>query len=75
MATSAAVDHDIGLLTQYIMRLGTMNADGSYSTTFKVLFDDDTVQQTLESLAGTLKAAKRKKIIQVTEEQTHNALD
>ena len=31
--------------------------------TFKQLFDDDAVANSLESLAGTLKAAKKKKLI------------
>lgn len=65
MATSAAVDHDIGLLVEHIRRIGKAEADGSYTTTFGALFADDSVQNSLESLAGTLKAAKRKKIVQV----------
>jgi len=31
--------------------------------TFKVLFDDGDVANTLESLAGTLKAAKKKGVV------------
>ena len=31
--------------------------------TFKQLFDDDAVANSLESLAGTLKAAKKKKLV------------
>ena len=65
MATSAAVDHDIGLLVEHIKRVGKQEADGSYTTTFGTLFADDSIQNSLESLAGTLKAAKRKKILQV----------
>ena len=65
MATTAAVDHDISLLVGEIRRLGVEQADGSCTTTFGTLFADDKVQNTLESLAGTLKAAKRKKIIKV----------
>ena len=71
MATSAAVDHDIGLLVGHIQRLGAQQADGSYTTTFGALFADDAVQNSLESLAGTLKAAKRKKIVQVGGHWTH----
>ena len=69
MATTAAVDHDIGLLVGEIRRLGEAQADGSVTTTFGALFADDKVQNTLESLAGTLKAAKRKKIIKVSTPQ------
>jgi len=64
MATSAAVEHDVSLLVGHIKRLGVVQSDGSTTTTFKTLFDDDQLQNSLESLAGTLKAAKRKKIIQ-----------
>eukprot|EP00817_Percolomonadidae_sp_ATCC50343_P004948 CAMPEP_0117430050 /NCGR_PEP_ID=MMETSP0758-20121206/9573_1 /TAXON_ID=63605 /ORGANISM="Percolomonas cosmopolitus, Strain AE-1 (ATCC 50343)" /LENGTH=195 /DNA_ID=CAMNT_0005217649 /DNA_START=15 /DNA_END=599 /DNA_ORIENTATION=- len=31
--------------------------------TYKVIFDDDDVQNSIESISGTLKAAKRKKIV------------
>ena len=65
MATTAAVDHDVGILVGEIRRLGETQADGSVTVTFRQLFDDDKVQNSLESLAGTLKAAKRKKIIKV----------
>lgn len=66
MATSAHVDADIATLVTHIQRLGTADADGIVSTTFGDLFRDDTVQNTLESLAGTLKAAKRKKFLKVS---------
>lgn len=65
MATTAAVDHDISILIDHIKRIGAAASDGSYTTTFKTLFDDSTLQNSIESLAGTLKAAKRKKIIKV----------
>ena len=70
MATTAAVDHDIGLLVEHIKRVGQQEADGTYTTTFGTLFTDDDIQNSLESLAGTLKAAKRKKIVQV--DHTHS---
>jgi len=72
-APSAAVDHDIGLLVEHIKRVGKQEADGSYTTTFGTLFKDDSVQNSLESLAGTLKAAKRKKIVQVCIHTAHSA--
>merc|ERR1712037_799800 len=50
------VEEEVGLLIGHIKRLST---DGE-SVTFKALFDDDAVANSLESLAGTLKAAKRK---------------
>ena len=36
---------------------------GGVTVTFKQLFDDDAVANSLESLAGTLKAAKKKKFV------------
>merc|ERR1712198_233929 len=50
------VEEEVGLLIGHIKRLST---DGE-SVTFKALFDDDEVANSLESLAGTLKAAKIK---------------
>merc|ERR1712203_214466 len=50
------VDEEVALLVGHIKRLAT---DGE-SVTFEALFDDDGVANSLESLAGTLKAAKRK---------------
>ena len=50
------VDEEIELLVGHIKRLAR---DGD-SVTFKELFDDDSVANSLESLAGTLKAAKKR---------------
>ena len=36
---------------------------GNFQVTFKELFDDDQVANTLESLAGTLKAAKKRSVV------------
>ena len=56
------VNHDLSLLLEHIRRLGTANAaTGLVEVKFKALFDDDEVANSLESLAGTLKAAKKKK--------------
>ena len=57
------VEEEIELLTGHIKRLGTAEADGSVQVTFKQLFDDDQVANSLESLAGTLKAAKKKSVV------------
>ena len=43
--------------TTFILKKGGVNV------TFKQLFDDDAVANSLESLAGTLKAAKKKKLV------------
>ncbi len=37
--------------------------DGSYTVTFKTLFDDDTLANQLEALVGTLKAAKKRGVL------------
>lgn len=57
------VEHEVGLLVDEIRRLGNTNADGKISVKFGVLFNDDHCANLFEALVGTLKAAKRKKII------------
>ncbi|TSL47665.1 Costars family protein ABRACL [Bagarius yarrelli] len=57
------VDHEVTLLVKEIQRLGSKNADGQTSVKFGVLFNDDKCANLFEALVGTLKAAKRKKII------------
>lgn len=57
------VDHEVNLLVEEIHRLGSKNADGKLSVKFGVLFRDDKCANLFEALVGTLKAAKRRKII------------
>ena len=58
------VDEEIVILTDHIKRLGRESDDGGViEVTFKQLFDDDQVANSLESLAGTLKAAKKRKVV------------
>ncbi len=57
------VAHEVGLLKEEIKRLGKAQADGSYQVTFGVLFNDDRVANIFEALVGTLRAAKKQKII------------
>ncbi|KAM7433520.1 hypothetical protein ABFA07_016236 [Porites harrisoni] len=63
------VEHEVNLLVQEIKRLGAPNADGQVSVKFGVLFNDDRCANIFEgfvfiaALVGTLKAAKRKKIV------------
>ncbi len=57
------IEHEVELLIDEIKRLGTPNAEGKISTTFGVLFSDDKCANLFEALVGTLRAAKRKKII------------
>lgn len=57
------VEEDVHQLVKEIHRLGTKNADGQTSVTFGVLFKDDRCANMFEALVGTLRAAKRMKII------------
>ncbi|KAK2570480.1 Costars family protein ABRACL [Acropora cervicornis] len=57
------VEHEVKLLVEEIKRLGSPNADGQVSVKFGVLFSDDRCANIFEALVGTLKAAKRKKIV------------
>lgn len=57
------VEHEVNLLVEEIHRLGSKNADGKLSVKFGVLFQDDRCANLFEALVGTLKAAKRRKIV------------
>ncbi|KAF6112520.1 ABRA C-terminal like [Phyllostomus discolor] len=61
--TAMNVDHEVNLLVEEIHRLGSKNADGKLSVKFGVLFRDDRCANLFEALVGTLKAAKRRKIV------------
>ena len=58
------VAHEIELLQTEMKRLGTKNADGQFQVNFGVLFSDDRCANIFEALVGTLRAAKRKKIVE-----------
>ncbi|XP_061561063.1 costars family protein ABRACL [Phycodurus eques] len=57
------VAHEVNLLVGEIERLGNKNADGQTSVKFGVLFNDDRCANIFEALVGTLRAAKRNKIV------------
>ncbi|KAK3106027.1 hypothetical protein FSP39_011228 [Pinctada imbricata] len=57
------VDHEVKLLIEEIKRLGSPGADGNVCVTFGTLFADDKCANIFEALVGTLRAAKRKKVI------------
>ncbi|XP_046563641.1 costars family protein ABRACL-like [Haliotis rubra] len=57
------VEHEVGLLKDEIKRLGSPGPDGNVCVTFGVLFNDDRCANIFEALVGTLKAAKKRKII------------
>ena len=56
------VDRECLEIQKDIQRLGEKK-NGSYSVEFGILFDDDKVQQYYEALVGTLKAAKKRGIL------------
>ena len=58
------VNHEVSLLQEEIKRLGTKNeSTGEYVEELGVLFSDDKCANLFEALVGTLRAAKRKKLI------------
>lgn len=57
------VNQEVGLLVEEVKRLGTRNADGQLIVTFGTLFNDPRCANLFEAIVGTLRAAKRKKII------------
>lgn len=57
------VQHEVELLIEEIKRLGSPDADGKVSVTFGTLFSDDRCANIFEALVGTLRAAKRKKVV------------
>ncbi|CAL8392637.1 costars family protein ABRACL [Gadus morhua] len=57
------VDHEVSLLVEEIKRLGSPNAEGKTSVKFGVLFEDTRCANIFEALVGTLRAAKKRKII------------
>jgi len=57
------VEHEVQLLVREIKRLGTEGKDGCVEVTFGTIFNDDDCANIFEALVGTLRAAKRKKIV------------
>ena len=58
------IDHEVNLLKEEITRLGTKDeATGNIVVEFGVLFADDRCANIFEALIGTLRAAKKRKII------------
>lgn len=62
------VDHEVNLLVEEIRRLGEENASGKMSVKFGVLFSDDKCANIFEALVGTLKAAKKRKVVDYNSE-------
>eukprot|EP00045_Choanoeca_perplexa_P014007 m.162499 g.162499 ORF g.162499 m.162499 type:complete len:83 (-) comp16534_c0_seq1:1374-1622(-) len=57
------IDHEISLLVAGMKRLCEPNDEGVLVTKFGAIFKDEIMEQQLESLVGTLIAAKKRKII------------
>ncbi|XP_062214933.1 costars family protein [Phragmites australis] len=57
------VEEEVGRLKEEIQRLGQQQPDGSYKVKFGVLFNDDRCANLFEALVGTLRAAKKRKIL------------
>ncbi|KAI4299172.1 hypothetical protein L6164_032655 [Bauhinia variegata] len=58
------VEEEIQRLREEIKRLGKVQEDGSYKVTFGTLFNDDRCANIFEALVGTLRAAKKRKVLQ-----------
>uniref|UniRef100_A0A0B6Y5D6 Costars domain-containing protein n=1 Tax=Arion vulgaris TaxID=1028688 RepID=A0A0B6Y5D6_9EUPU len=57
------VDHEVQLLVTEIKRLGKEGSNGKYEVTFGTLFNDDQCANIFEAIVGTLRAAKKRKIV------------
>ncbi|KAJ4965100.1 hypothetical protein NE237_016949 [Protea cynaroides] len=57
------VEEEVERLKEEIKRLGQIQPDGSYKVTFGTLFHDDRCANIFEALVGTLRAAKKRKIV------------
>ncbi|XVE93613.1 hypothetical protein REPUB_Repub01dG0209100 [Reevesia pubescens] len=57
------VEEEVQRLKEEIQRLGKIQPDGSYKVTFGVLFNDDRCANIFEALVGTLRAAKKRKVV------------
>uniref|UniRef100_A0ACD5WDF2 Uncharacterized protein n=1 Tax=Avena sativa TaxID=4498 RepID=A0ACD5WDF2_AVESA len=57
------VEEEVGKLKEEIQRLGQQQPDGSYKVKFGVIFNDDRCANIFEALVGTLRAAKKRKIV------------
>jgi hypothetical protein len=74
-----SVDQEIAYLITAIQRLGSKQADEKWKVKYGALVKDDEIANTLEGLFGTLKAARKRKIVQFDGElllsPTHDNVD
>mmetsp|Transcript_30041 Transcript_30041/g.41592 ORF Transcript_30041/g.41592 Transcript_30041/m.41592 type:complete len:83 (-) Transcript_30041:296-544(-) len=57
------VEEEVKKLVEEVTRLGAPNADGNMTVKFGVLFADERCANIFEALVGTLRAAKKRKIL------------
>eukprot|EP00035_Acanthoeca_spectabilis_P020912 m.435245 g.435245 ORF g.435245 m.435245 type:complete len:1011 (+) comp17828_c0_seq1:84-3116(+) len=57
------INHEIGLLVDCFHRIGTVGTSGRTCAKFGQIFSDEIMEQELESLVGTLRAAKKRKVL------------
>ncbi|RKO95433.1 hypothetical protein CAUPRSCDRAFT_9160, partial [Caulochytrium protostelioides] len=57
------VEVELAKLKEEIKRLGSQNDQGHWHVSFGVLVRDDRVADIFEGVVGTLKAAKKRKIV------------
>ncbi|KAL5248689.1 hypothetical protein ACHWQZ_G017770 [Mnemiopsis leidyi] len=73
------VDHEIELLKEKIKLLGVDGGDGTWTVKFGVLFNDTECANLFEALVGTLRAAKKRKVVtfqgQMLLSPTHDDVD
>lgn len=74
-----AVDEEVKLLIQEIKRLGKPNDKKQYTVKFGVIVKDERCGDIFEALVGTLRAAKKRKVVAFDGEMllspTHDNVD
>mmetsp|Transcript_52302 Transcript_52302/g.106611 ORF Transcript_52302/g.106611 Transcript_52302/m.106611 type:complete len:84 (+) Transcript_52302:23-274(+) len=79
MASQEEVDKEVVMLLEEMERLGTRGEDGILKCKFGALIKDDKCSNIFEAIVGTLRAAKKKKIItfegQMLLSPTHDDVD
>lgn len=73
------IEHEVLLLKDEINRLGARGSDGRVVVKFGTLFDDDRCANLFEALVGTLRAAKKRHIVdfdgEILLQGVHNDVD
>eukprot|EP00903_Cladosiphon_okamuranus_P013360 g12452.t1 len=63
MGDTEQVEREVEHLKVVISRLGCAQSDGKIGVTFGKLFDDEEGQQFFEAIVGTLRAAKKRGVV------------